>query len=291
MDGHEEEVIDETPDEGDSGQDDTENAEGAEPTDHTGEDEAGEQDTDGESGEDEDIVAKGKAGTPKGVQKRIDKLTKDATTAKEKAAYLQGQLDAKEKPQEQAAAPAEEEVAPKEEDFEDYGEFVRAEARFEARQEVRAELKADKDKTAKAASEEQRNKTVGEHQDRMNSARGRYGDFDDVVLNPELAITQDMVNIMVESEHGPDVFYHLGKNPDEALRIAQLSPMAAARELGKIEASIKPPQKRQPKRISNAPDPVHTKGGGGDGGSLDLYDGNMSTEEWIAQREAQVNGG
>ncbi len=47
-----------------------------------------------------------------------------------------------------------------------------------------------------------------------------------------------MRDAIVTSELGALVAYELGKNPDEAERIARLNPIAAIREIGKIESRI-----------------------------------------------------
>jgi hypothetical protein len=47
-----------------------------------------------------------------------------------------------------------------------------------------------------------------------------------------------MLEIITESDDGPALAYYLGKNLDVAARIAQLPPLAAARELGRIEVNL-----------------------------------------------------
>jgi hypothetical protein len=78
--------------------------------------------------------------------------------------------------------------------------------------------------------------------------------------------TPDMAEAIRESELGADVAYHLAKNPDEARRIAGLSPYSQVRELGRIEATISAASSTTPKAKSttSAPQPApQARGAGG----------------------------
>ncbi len=68
-----------------------------------------------------------------------------------------------------------------------------------------------------------------------------------------------MAAAVLGAADGPDIAYHLGRNPDEAWRIARLDPLSAAREIGRIGAMTAPPPGR---RVTGAPDPVRPVGGG-----------------------------
>ena len=83
-------------------------------------------------------------------------------------------------------------------------------------------------------------------------------DFNSVVSNPNLAITSEMTEVIKTSSNGPELAYHLGKNPSEASRIAQLSPSMQMFEMGKVEASLGKPAKKE---TSKAPDPMSPVGG------------------------------
>jgi hypothetical protein len=128
---------------------------------------------------------------------------------------------------------------PKEDDFKTYGEFIEAltdwktdrklEAADEKKQQAQAErAEADKGKTITDA-----------HNARVDEAKTRYPDWDAAFkgLNDN-SFTEPMVVFIFESDHGPDVTYYLGRHRDELARIAALSPIRQASELGKIEAKI-----------------------------------------------------
>lgn len=71
-------------------------------------------------------------------------------------------------------------------------------------------------------------------------------------------MTPEMFQVIQESDNAALIAYHLAKNPDQAYSICRMSPLAAARELGKLESKLKPPVRR----ISKAPAPVQTVSGG-----------------------------
>ena len=101
-----------------------------------------------------------------------------------------------------------------------------------------------------------------------------------------------MAQTIQASEIGPDVIYWLGSNPKEADRIARLSPLLQAREIGKIEARLgaNPPAKK----TTTAPAPIAPVTART--ASAPAYDTtdprsvkSMSTSEWIeAERLRQV---
>jgi len=51
-------------------------------------------------------------------------------------------------------------------------------------------------------------------------------------------ITPAMLEAMMECDNDIDIAYHLGKNVRESHKIAALSPMGQAREIGKLEAKL-----------------------------------------------------
>ena len=129
------------------------------------------------------------------------------------------------------------------------------------------------------------------YHEREESAREKYDDFDQVAYNPALKITTAMAHTIRESEVGPEIAYYLGTNPAEAKRIAQLSPLTQAKELGKLETKLttNPPAKR----TSSAPEPI--KPVGARGSSAPVFDTTdprsiaaMDTSTWIEkERERQ----
>ena len=140
---------------------------------------------------------------------------------------------------------------------------------------------------AKRAAEAERQATLDAYHDREEEARNKYDDFEQVAYNPKLPVTETMAQTIQASDNGPDVIYYLGSNPKEAERIARLSPLLQAREIGKIEANLgaNPPAKK----TSTAPAPIAPVTARTSTGTpaYDTTDPRsvktMSTSEWIEQ--------
>lgn len=148
------------------------------------------------------------------------------------------------------------------------------------------ELLAQRDRQKEQA------KIVEDYSEREEKARDKYDDFEDVVYNPKLRITDVMAETIQYSDLGPDLAYWLGSNPKEAERIARLSPILQAREIGKIEVRLSdnPPVKK----TTSAPTPISPVTARSSGSpSHDTTDPRsiktMSTSDWIeAERNRQI---
>jgi len=177
------------------------------------------------------------------------------------------------------AAPSADLPAP--ENFEDARTYAEALAERKA-----AEL------LARREAEQQEAALLEAYHDREEQARDKYDDFEQVAYNPNLPVTDVMAQTIRASDIGPDVIYYLGSNPKEADRIARLSPILQAREIGKIEAKLAndPPVRK----TTTAPPPINPVSARASGNpSYDTTDPrsvkNMSTSEWIeAERLRQI---
>ena len=140
--------------------------------------------------------------------------------------------------------------------------------------------------------QKQQAKIVEAYGEAEEKARDKYDDFEEVVYNPKLRITNPMAEAIQSSDAGPDLAYWLGSNPKEAERIANLSPLMQAKEIGRIEAKLSdnPPVKK----TTSAPTPISPVTARSSGSpSHDTTDPRsvktMSTSEWIeAERNRQI---
>lgn len=126
------------------------------------------------------------------------------------------------------------------------------------RAEVKAvfdEIKRTERKQAEQATFEQqqayKSQQISSFEDRLNEFGINYDDFDETVRNPDLPLTQPMVETAMLVPNGPELLYHLGKNPAEVKRLAHLHPFDQAREMVKIGMSLQ----HRP-NVSQAPPPV-----------------------------------
>lgn len=117
-------------------------------------------------------------------------------------------------------------------------------------------------------------------------------DYYEVAHNESVPISSAMAEAIAESEEGPALAYHLGKNPDIAEQIASLSPLAAARELGRIEARLLTEREKvRAPVVSKAPSPVPKIEGVDPAITVrpDSADSDkMSDAEWMRKREKQL---
>jgi hypothetical protein len=145
---------------------------------------------------------------------------------------------------------------------------------------------------AQREAERQQRELLTAYKEREEAAFEKYDDFEQVVYNKALPITNVMAETIQASELGPDVAYYLGSNPREAERISRLSPYLQAKEIGKIEVRLadNPPVKR----TTNAPPPIKPVTAKTVGApARDTTDPrsvkDMSTSEWIeAERMRQI---
>lgn len=185
-----------------------------------------------------------------GLQDRINELTRKQREAEREAAYWRTRAEA---PAEKVEAPKKPVVA----DYADYAEYVEALAEFKADekiQKVLSERDQSEAKRAKEAVTEARSQTWAE---RAEVFRAEADDFDDVLSSANIPISPGMHEALTESEFGPQIAYHLAKNPAEAKKIAQLSDAAAARAIGRLEVQFeKPVVKVIEKPATKAPAPI-----------------------------------
>lgn len=217
----------------------------------------------------------------KPVQRRLDEITRGRHEAERAAAYWQGVATARQPGASQTSAPA---AKPTPDQFADYAQYVEAITDWKAEQKV-AEALARRDET------EQRNRAQAAEQarvqtwaERQQAARAELPDFDDVIEASNAPMSGAMREVILESELGPRIAYHLAQHPQDAARIARLPPLAAAREMGRIEAALaKPAEKPALRTVSNAPPPITPVRGAG--GQFVKAAENMSDAEWWASRK------
>lgn len=180
------------------------------------------------------------------------------------------------------------EAAPKESDFPDPIEFAAAKAIWGAEQRLTEREARNASEAAEAA--EAKVKEIGQRESaiiasawtaQVAEAKGRYADFEQVALANDLPVTSAMGELIMTSDAGPDVLYHLGQNRALAAQIAAMNPVEAARAIGRIEARLDTPK---PRTETKAPDPISpVRGSAG----ASLNPDKMSYEEY---RQARMSG-
>ena len=235
------------------------------------------------------VIEEESAPSKKDAQARIRQLVEERDrirTARDeserRAAYLEGQLEGK-----KVDAPVKQEAdaQPRAEQFEVYDDYVRAVGRWEARQEFNR-LDAEREQKVKERETKTREEQVETtFKDKVAEFKAKTPDFDDVMGNPSLRISKTMYEAMRESDAGAQIAYHLGKNPAEAARISALSPIAAIREIGKLEAKFDKPPAQAVNNVTKAPPPPSTVDGTSGGAGKDPS--KMTDAEWYSAWKAE----
>jgi hypothetical protein len=202
----------------------------------------------------------------RGMQKRFDELV-----AREKEAREEGRKDRELlaqlvkgilTPQQAANQASGDEQPPKREQFNDWEEWNRADARYWARQEVRQELRQraqweqqqrgawDQQQAAQQyrAAEEQLHSIQGTQ---MHEAAKRYPDYMDVIENCDVPIPTNVEAAMAMTRNGGDVAYYLAKNPRVIQQLSQMPDIAVSHHITRIANSMR----SSATSVSNAPPP------------------------------------
>lgn len=221
-----------------------------------------------------------------GVHERIDELTKKFRDAEREREYWREEALRKQ----QALAP---QTQPAQEAPKDSGEPTLESCDFDPVEFQRRyyQWARNQEKQQEEAASRQRKFAESEA-----AFRAEHPDYDAVARNPELPITQVMVQVIADTDNPPAIAYYLGQNPNEAAAIAQMSELQMGRAIGRIEAKLSaPPQasevtrQPEPKTVTRAPAPVTTLSGAP--AVKKTYEG-MSMKEYdeARRKERQAKG-
>ena len=235
----------------------------------------------------ENAVTEGDPAAPQkpDAKARIRQLHAERERAKEEAAYWRGQAEAKKTP-EPVAQPEPVNNGPTPDQFATYEDYLDARAAFKAEQTYKALREKERQEAKEEATKAAEEKEEQSFKSKVEEFKAKTPDFEDTVRNPDLRISKVMYEAMRETEVGPQIAYHLGKNPQESARIAGLSPIAAIKEIGKLEAkfSKEPAPTVQTKTISDAPEPTSIVQGTTNG---QKDPSKMTDDEWFAWDKAE----
>ncbi len=151
--------------------------------------------------------------------------------------------------------------APKEEDFNgDWTAFVAAKAAHEAAKAVGKTLDArERTDLDRRQADAKREREI-DHLERIEEARGVITDFDAVMEKMKgVTIRDDVIEEIKASDKSPLLAYHLAKNPDKLRELNSMSGRELAREIGRLEGSIRMPAGK--KQTTAPPPPTNLAGG------------------------------
>lgn len=202
-----------------------------------------------------------------GFKKRIDKLVKQRADAEAERDAIRAERDALRaavtKPVEKIEAPAKlDNGKPTADKFKTNEEYIEALTDWKIDQ----KQKEQEGKSSRDRVRSEREKTINDHNSRVKEFVKTTPDFDDVLHEVDhVDFPPAFADIVLTHERGPELMYHLAKDPDNYERITKLSPMAMAREIGKFEAKLESPSEEtttvETKKTTNAPAPVRSLSG------------------------------
>jgi len=145
--------------------------------------------------------------------------------------------------------------------FADAFEYAKALAEFSTEKAL-----AERDRqVAQAREQEAQQKIIQSWAQKVQDAKAELPDFDDLVASSDVVVNNAVRDAILESDVGPRILYHLAENNDLAKKIASLSPNAALREIGRLEAKFEAkPETKQTAPVvrSKAPAPIQPIRGG-----------------------------
>lgn len=153
---------------------------------------------------------------------------------------------------------------PKEEDFNDFLAFTVAKATFEAQRAAEAAVKSSREREASERAAEQatadKQQRALDHQERVTAAKAVITDFDTVMEGMKgVEVRDDLIDEIMSSSNSAVIAYHLAQNPSELEALNRMSPRELAREMGRLEATLKLPEA---KKQTSAPPPLSKQKGG-----------------------------
>lgn len=215
-------------------------------------------------------------------QERIDELNGKFRDTERKLNEALAELAKKNTPEPTPAPKVEESTGPKPTDLKEdgtekypLGEFDPAYLRDFVNHTLNEERKVREQREQQDHEQKEREAAANALQEGWNtklvSAKERYPDFQEkgeqmlsVFENIDQAYGEYLTNTIMDMEFGPDVFYYLSNNVDEAQKIVQSGAKKATIALGRLEAKFafadEEKQKARPK-VSEAPPPPPTNKG------------------------------
>jgi hypothetical protein len=225
-------------------------------------------------------------GLPDGARRSINRLTRQKKEAQEREAALKRENDELRRLTSGGIG-----NKPNPEDFDDTESYADALAEYKLRE---RDINEKQNRTAEESqkAEQERRATVSRDFDvRQAKARSDLKDYNEVTGDAVAMIGDNpgAIEAIVEDKHGPEILYHLGKNPELAADIGELSPSAAAAEIGRIAARLESAMPKT-RNVTKAPQPISPVAGQEAGVSPD-DPGKLDDKAYRSFRESGGGGG
>jgi hypothetical protein len=226
-------------------------------------------------------------------QRQAERERDDFRIRAERAQALEAELAAMRSGTPPAPSPIDANAEPTEDQFEDYGSYIRALATYQARITFQQVREAERTRAAEEQAKRDEQNVDAEHAQRVARGQAKHDDFAEVV-NRDIPVSAPMEDMIKHSDLGDEIMYHLGTHPEVAARIVALPPGKALVAMGELQATIRV-SLREPAAgtgaaprvpISRTPPPI-TPVGGGSHVSARSYE-DMTPLEYIHARETEL---
>lgn len=218
-------------------------------------------------------------------QRRLDRQKAARIEAETRARMLEERLAQLEGRNQQPQRPAAADQPPKIGDFQDIEAYTSAVAEYKAQQILEKRISETIQAQREANHRHQQEALAASWSEKVAKTANEFPDWEDVAAETDATVTDTMQRAILESDHGPRLAYYLAKNPDEAERIARMSPVRQIAEIGKLEdrvLSLKPTAKAP----SKAPAPISPVSGRAKA-TTGLSD-DLSVDDWLKERQRQL---
>ncbi len=207
---------------------------------------------------------------------------------------LQRELEARTKPRDEQAAPAE-----KPKTLADF-EFDESAFRQYETERITKQTSEHATKAAREVLEQERRETAAQarrtaFEDRQKAfAKDNPGYFESVA-NPRFTQSDALIEEIMESEEGPAIAMYLANNLDIANKLNRLDARGVAREVARLESKVvaeRAKAKEARNQLPDTPDPAPRLEGDKGGPSVRVDTGEsdaLSDKEWMRRRTAQIN--
>lgn len=192
------------------------------------------------------------------IQKRFDKLTRDRDAAVQRAAFLEGKESTR-KPEPPDVEQVTTAKRPQEDDFDTFDEYIDKLTDWKVDQAV---AKSEQKSARKAVEDTQRTAEIT-LKTKLDKGKEKWDDFVETITSPLFPANETVKQALMVCDEPDEVAYHLGKNTEKAVMISNMTPVAAAAAIGKLEAEIIATRKDNPrptKTITKAPTPIKPVG-------------------------------
>lgn len=218
----------------------------------------------------------------KGVQKRIDELTKKAGESERQREALARENEELKRSREQVQV--QDDPKPSRNEFDTPDDYDGALALWGGRQALREYQNTQNETTQRTKQQEEATKLQTQWAEGEVKALEKYPDFKETVENDAVTISGPMAYAIPRHPMAHDIAYYFGKNPAEAARIALLGPAESAMEIGAIAYQLKTAKPE----VSKAPRPVSAVGTSNSAGRKTPNEESM--EEFAARRNSEIRG-